>query len=44
MEATSGVRRMGEGERTVAMGAPLVAMAIAAAPSELRARETERDR
>ena len=44
MEAASGVRRMGEGEHTAAMGAPPAAMAIAAAPSELRARETERDR
>ena len=44
MEAASSVRRMGEGKRTVAMGAPLVAMAIATALSELRARETERER
>jgi len=35
---------MGEGERTTVMGAPPVAMAIAAAPSELKARETKRDR
>ena len=32
------------GERTAAMGAPLVAMVIAVAPSELRARESVRER
>jgi len=32
------------GERTAAMGAPPAAMAIAVAPSKLRARESARER